>query len=437
MLGGGTFTTQNKVLPGTYINFVSAVRASANLADRGIAALPVALDWGVDDAVFAVTTADLQGESLKIFGYDYTHDKMKGIRDLFKNIHTCYFYKLMNNGIAASNTYCTAKYKGVRGNDLKTVVETNADDSSKKDVSTYLGTLLVDKQSVLPNTDNLADTDFVIWKTNVVIANTAGLALTTGSNGDPLTGAQHQAALDALESYSYNAIGCLSTDDTTKGLYSAFTRRMRDEVGVKFQCVVHQYVTPDYEGAISVENNISGIAGDDPSMVYWVLGAAAGCAVNRSNTNKKYDGEFLPDTNYKQSELEAALEAGKFIFHKVGDTVRVLDDINTFTSFTLEKNEDFASNQVIRVLDQIGNDIGVLFNTRYLGKVPNDESGRVSLWNDIITHHRELQNLRAIQEFAADDVAVAAGKSKNAVVVSDAVQPTAAMAKLYMTVTVE
>ena len=29
MLGGGTFLVQNKVLPGSYINFVSVSRASA------------------------------------------------------------------------------------------------------------------------------------------------------------------------------------------------------------------------------------------------------------------------------------------------------------------------------------------------------------------------------------------------------------------------
>lgn len=437
MLGGGTFLTQNKVLPGTYINFVSAIRASASLADRGIAALPVAFDWGVEDAVFMVTTEDLQKDSLKIFGYDYTADALKGVRDLFKNIHTCYFYKLMNAGVAASNTYCTAKYKGVRGNDLKTVVVVNADDGSKMDVSTYLGTVEVDKQTVLPNTDNLADNDFVVWKTNVVINVTAGLSLTLGSNGDALTGTQHQAALDALEAYSFNTIGCLSTDDTTKGLYAAFTERMRDQVGVKFQCVVHQYTTPDYEGVISVENNLVTGGSDDASLVYWVTGAAAGCAVNSSNTNKKYDGEFTVDTVYKQSELEAAIEAGKFMFHKVGEDIRVLDDINTFTSFTPEKNVDFSSNQVIRVLDQVANDIGVLFNTRYLGKVPNDASGRISLWNDIVKHHQELQRIRAIQEFVADDVQVSAGENKDSVVVADAIIPTCAMTKLYMTVTVE
>ena len=52
--GGGTFLTQNKALPGTYINFVSASRASAVLSDRGVATIPVILDWL--NALFLITT---------------------------------------------------------------------------------------------------------------------------------------------------------------------------------------------------------------------------------------------------------------------------------------------------------------------------------------------------------------------------------------------
>ena len=33
-LGGGTWTAQNKVLPGAYINFISASSASAELSAR-------------------------------------------------------------------------------------------------------------------------------------------------------------------------------------------------------------------------------------------------------------------------------------------------------------------------------------------------------------------------------------------------------------------
>lgn len=45
-LGGGTWLTQNKKLPGTYINFTSKVRASVNMADRGYGAMALELDWG-------------------------------------------------------------------------------------------------------------------------------------------------------------------------------------------------------------------------------------------------------------------------------------------------------------------------------------------------------------------------------------------------------
>lgn len=436
-LGGGTFVTQNKVLPGSYINFINAGRASNTLSDRGIVAMPLELDWGVDDAVFTVNAEEFQDNCLKYFGYAYDHDKMRGLRDLFKNIKTGHFYKLMNTGVAASNTFCTAKYKGVRGNDLITVVEVNVDDGSKMDVSTFLGTTLVDKQTVLPNTDNLEDNDYVTWKTNVVLTETAGLALTLGSNGSAITGTEYQAALDAFEAYSFNVIGCLSTTAGIIDLVVQFAKRLRDEMGVKFQAVVYQTATADHEGIISVENAVTDVGYDASSLIYWTVGAVAGVAVNKSLTNKVYDGEFTVNTNFKQSELEVALEAGKFIFHKVGDTVRVLEDINTFITFTTEKSSDFSSNQTIRILDQIANDIAALFNTKYLGNVPNDADGRISLWNDIVKHHQEMQSIRAIEDFNPEDVSIAAGETKKSVVINDVVTPINAMAQLYMTVVVQ
>ena len=85
-LGGGVFVTQNKVLPGSYINFVSASAASATLSDRGVAAMPITIGWCVDNEVFTVTAEEFQKDSLKIFGYPYTADELKGLRDLFLNI---------------------------------------------------------------------------------------------------------------------------------------------------------------------------------------------------------------------------------------------------------------------------------------------------------------------------------------------------------------
>ncbi len=436
-LGGGTWLTQSKTLPGTYINFVSASRASAALSDRGIATMPLSLDWGVDDAIFTVTSEDFQKDSLKIFGYPYTHDNMKGLRDLFLNIRIGHFFKLNTGGAKAENTYAVALYKGARGNDLKIVIEAGEGstvENPKYDVSTYLGSVMVDSQNGVSAMTGLVANEYVSFKSEATIALTAGTPLVGGTDGT-VEDAAYQTYLDKIEQYSFNAMGCNSTSATVKGLLSNFTKRMRDERGVKFQCVLFKYTTPDHEGIISVENGLVGLP-DDPSAVYWATGAQAGCAINESLTNAAYTGEYAVDTDYTQTQLEDGIRAGKLMFHRVDSEIHILKDINTFTSTTDEKSKDFSSNQVVRVLDQIGNDIGALFNTKYLGKAPNDASGRVSLWGDIVKHHQELQSIRAIENFNGDSVTVSPGESKNAVVVEDYVTPISAMEQLYMKVIV-
>ncbi|VHT34888.1 phage protein [Clostridioides difficile] len=433
-LGGGTFVTQNKILPGAYINFISAKRATSSLSDRGIVAMPLELDWGIDEEAFQVTSDDFEKYSVKYFGYDYTHEKLKGLRDLFKNIRLGYFYKL-NKGVKASCTIATAKYSGIRGNDLKVTVTTNIDDNAKFDVVILLDNKKVDTQIAKVITD-LQDNNYITWKKDATLEASAGLVFTGGTNGEAVTGAEYQAFLDKIESYSFNALGCLATTTEIKSLFVEFTKRMRDKVGAKFQTVLYKKSDADYEGVVSIENKIKDKDLVESSLIYWATGAIAGCDINKSNTNKKYDGEFDVDVNYTQIQLEEALKTGKFIFHKVGDEVHVLEDINTFVSFTDDKNDDFSSNQSVRVLDQIANDIATLFNEKYLGKVPNDKAGRISFWNDVVKHHKELENIRAIEDFKTDDVSVELGNDKKTVIVSDAIKVINAMSKLYMTVSV-
>ena len=97
-LGGGLWTVQNKVLPGTYINFASTAKASATLSDRGYVAMPLMLDWGIDGKVFTVTSADFQKNCLKLFGHNYDDDEMLPLRELFMNAQTLYAYRLNGGG---------------------------------------------------------------------------------------------------------------------------------------------------------------------------------------------------------------------------------------------------------------------------------------------------------------------------------------------------
>lgn len=438
-LGGGTWLVQNKVLPGSYINFSSVAKASATLSDRGYAAAPFVLSWGPENEVFAVTSGEFQKNSKAIFGYSYDHPKMLALREIFLHATTVYCYRL---GLGAKKAACalaTAKYPGVRGNDLSIVIAVNVDDPDAFDVGTYLDGIQVDLQTVT-KAEDLTGNDYVDFKKDLTLEATAGAPLTGGEDVANITGDSHQAFLDKIEAYAFNAMCCPAADPIIVKLYAAYCQRVRDEVGAKFQLVAWQPSTVDYEGVIGVWNTAthSSMDVDEHAVVYWAAGAQAGVAVNKSLTNAKYDGELTLNTDYKQAELTAALKAGKFMFHNVNGDTRILEDINTLLTLSDTKGEVFQSNQTIRVCDQIANDIAVLFNTRYVGVVPNDASGRSALWGDITHYMKQLESIRAVENFDPDTVSCEQGDKKKAVLVTvNGLNIVNAMAQLYMSVIIQ
>lgn len=435
-LGGGIFVAQNKKLPGSYINFVSLAMATSNVSDRGIAAFGLALDWGVDGEVFTVTKADFEKNSLKLFGYEYGHDKMKGLRDLFQNIHTLHCYKLNSaTDGKASNTFATAKYAGVRGNAITTAIIVNADDSKKFDVKTIMDGNVVDVQTVSTYAELIAN-DYCTFDKGAELAANAGVPMTGGTSA-AVTAGNHQTFIDLIETYSFNAVGVVS-DEREEGavkvndLYANFVKRMRDEMGIKFQAVLF-HNEADHEGVVNVENVVTDEGENPASLVYWVTGIVAGTPINESALNVVYNGEFTVDLKYTQAQLENCIDAGKFTLHRVGQEARVLCDVNSLVSTDANKNDLFKENQTIRVIDTIANDIAQLFNTKYLGRIPNNAAGRVSLWTDIVKHHQELARIGAIENFDENAVVVEQGNSKRSVIVQDAITVVNAMAQLYMT----
>ena len=438
-LGGGTWLVQNKILPGSYINFSSIAKASATLSDRGYAAAPFDLSWGPENEVFAVTSGEFQKNSKAIFGYSYDHPKMLALREIFLHATTVYCYRL---GLGAKKAACalaTAKYPGIRGNDLSIVIAVNVDDPDAFDVGTYLDGIQVDLQTVT-KAEDLTGNDYVDFKKDLTLEATAGAPLTGGEDVANITGDSHQAFLDKIEAYAFNAMCCPAADPIIVKLYAAYCQRVRDEVGAKFQLIAWKPSTVDYEGVIGVWNSATHPSMDveEHAVVYWATGAHAGVAVNKSLTNAKYDGELTLNTDYKQAELTAALKAGKFMFHNVNGLTRVLEDINTLLTLSDTKGEVFQSNQTMRVCDQIANDVAVLFNERYLGTVPNDASGRSALWGDITHYIKQLEDIRAVENFDPDTVSCEQGDKKKAVLVTvNGLNIVNAMAQLYMSVIIQ
>lgn len=345
MLGGGVFVTQNKVLPGSYINFVSVAQATSALGERGTVAIALPLNFK-PGKVIELTKVDFVANSKTLLGVEYTNDAVASIRELFCNAQKVYVYDLGENGTVSD-----------------------------------------------------------------VIA--------------------------ALEAYEFNVLCAYTGEADDISAYVTAVKGWRDDLGKKCQLVV--YNTPDinHEGVINVVSVPTNDGAPTYALTAWVAGAEAGCAINKSCTNMAYNGEYDILCDKTQSQLEACIKNGEIAFHLVYGDIRLLEDINSLTETTNDKGEDFKSNQTIRIIDQIANDIAKLFNTKYLGKIPNNESGRVSLWADIVAHHKELEDLQAIEKFDSSLLTVNAGNTKKSVVVSDCVTVINSMAQLYMTVVVQ
>jgi len=440
-MAGGTWITQNKVRPGIYVNFKSVPDTLGNVSDRGVCALPLIMNWGIEATVVEINK---ESDFLNLCGYDlfnsnlYTYatastptNQLFYIREALRNSITVYLYRL-NTGVKASatlgNLVCTAKYTGLRGNDVSVAVQENIDDETDFDVITYLDSIEMDRQ-VVATISALTSNDWVDFSGTLALAVTAGTALTLGTNGT-VSSTNHTNFTTAIEVKDFNTLGYIGDDSDIKALYEVFVSRLRDDEGRKIQAVLFNSASSDYEGIISVKN--------DASIVPWVVGATAGAGVNESLTYTKYSGDIPINPTYTNSQIIAALNAGEFVFTKNGSgDVIVEQDINTFLSFTTDKGKVFRKNRPIRVLDSIAVDAKKIYENFYIGKVDNNADGRNLLKNEIITYMNTLQGLNAIQNFDAQtDIEIVEGMESDAVLMGIYAQPVDAIEKVYVTVNV-
>ena len=102
-------------------------------------------------------------------------------------------------------------------------------------------------------------------------------------------------------------------------------------------------------------------------VTWWLGGAEAGAPYNQSLTYARYPNAVEANPKFTDTEIEEAIQKGKIVFIDTFDTVKVCTDINTLTSFTVDKQSCFAKNRVMRVLNQFCNDVYLLFSLLYFG----------------------------------------------------------------------
>jgi hypothetical protein len=437
-MAGGTWITQNKERPGVYTNVETSGGALGTVGNRGITSLALTLPWGAAKVITPIVAGE---DTFKTLGYDITSPELLLVREAQKRARTVLLYKL-DEGVKATVTIGalvpTAKYGGTRGNDLKVVVQTNIDDSSKFDVKTLLDNAVVDTQ-VVANIAGLKANDWIVWGRTGALTASAGAPLVGGANGT-VTNADHTAYLAALELYEFQTGALTSTDNALKAVYAAFVRRLRESEGKKVQAVLENYPVADFEGVISVKNGVvlsDGTTLTAAQATAWVAGATAGAEMNESLTYSAYDDAVDVAPRYTNTQIEAALKAGEFLFTPSVNRAVVEQDINTFLSYTPKKGKQLHKNRVLRVLDGIANDLKRIFESFYIGKVSNNVDGRALFRKEVVIYLDNLQGISAIQNFDAQtDITVLPGVESDAIYVEANIQPVDSIEKVYMKVQV-
>lgn len=454
-MAGGVFSAQNKVRPGAYVKFQGVPSSNNLIGSRGIVAFAAPVGWGVEDELIKITVNDLYNNSNleKLIGYNIGSNSniIKLIKAALENAHTLLLYRADIDGDKADASLTvgegitltvTAKYAGTVGNAISIKIE---DIGSTFNVSTYLGGTLKDSQSIT-NINQLIANDFVEFAGEGVIASeVVNTLLTGGADGDEFDTSNYgdflnllrEEQFDTLAAYHFGSVAFFSGESV-----KAFIQDMRESRGIKSQAVINNYVSADHEGIISTNNqgvtfaDGNSLSGDE--MVIWVAGATAGADVTASNTYKIIPNAKTITNDVLEANIEALINQGYLIISKRRDGVIVIEkDINTLVTMREDTTVAFKENKVIRLLDAIANRISLDFETNFIGKVNNDDTGRALFKASIISYLTSLQASGAIINFnSTTDVTVDAGEQPDSYYSEIYVQPTYSVDKLYMVVNV-
>ncbi len=441
-MAGGTWTTQNKVLPGVYIRFKSAAALGLTVGERGIVTICEPMSWG---PVAQVTEITPDMDLTPITGYDITAPENLFIRQIFLGTDRTnpptklLLYRPTASGSAQATATigeltATALYPGARGNDITIIVTALTEPESSFQVSTVVDGNVVDQQ-IGANVDDLVANDWVTWSGSGALSASTGQALTSGQDGT-VQSAAYSAYLTAIEPYKFDVMIYDGEDSSVLTALQSFIQRVNEENGQYCQLVAAEVTNPNTQYIINVNSPATlsdGTQLTPQQVTWWAGGASAGALYNQSLTYAQYPGA-VATTMQTNAQFIQQVQAGEFVLFAEDGVVKVMQDINSLTTFTEDAGKVFRKNRVFRLMATIANDIYAQFSASFIGVVNNNAAGQARFKAAIVGYLQEIQANNGIQNFTADDVAVLPGNDIDAIVVTVAVQAVDSVEKIYMTV---
>lgn len=191
----------------------------------------------------------------------------------------------------------------------------------------------------------------------------------------------YTGAYNYLETVKFDYLAHTDLADADKDAAIGYVKTLRDSMGKKVKAVIAHADGADHEAVINFATDDIKVGEKTytaQEYVARIAGLLAGLSITRSATFVTL-GEVDDVTHLTKSELDAAIDAGKFILFHDGVKVKVARGVNSLVTTSEEKGSDFQKIAIVDKMDMISNDINETASDNYIGAVANSYDNKILL----------------------------------------------------------
>lgn len=200
----------------------------------------------------------------------------------------------------------------------------------------------------------------------------------------------YNAALERLKEKKWNYLSIPGIETVEVAAIATWLKEQRDNKKKTFKVILPNHVG-DHEGIINFATGGIKIGETDYTTASYtarIAGILAGLPFSRSSTYYT-----LPEVESitESTDPNADIDAGKLILINDGRHIKIGRGVNSLTTTTASKGEEFKKIKIVEGVDLVRDDIRDTFDGSYVGKVVNTYDNKILFLAAVNAYFRELE----------------------------------------------
>ena len=427
----GTWSEKNKpTLAGIYNRFLTKAKETIIGGTHGVLGMPVKANWGETGKVIEVNSfADL----VEIFGKDSTYSAYKlGRLAFLGQPEKLLLYRVADESAACgtvslqnaeSRDAITLKTKYKSSRNFNITIAANIVDSAAIDIILHEGTIELNRvEQVENNLDKIVDAinlnfeEIVATKASNAtgkLATVTNVKFAGGNDGcSNITVEHYTKAMRELGKYNIDGF---TLDGVADRSIQTALKEWAQELKENGSDVL---VFVGGDGTISEANSASQNFDDSnitnvgtgctyqgtnytaAEVAVYIAALVLGLTIKESLCYRKTIFDDVT-TKLERREMKQALAKGTLVLIKEDDDVIILDDKNTYTSYTETKNDVFGEIRGQRFVNIVNQDT-LVKNKDFIGNITDSEDDKITLICALKKYFETLEKEKVLTDFVVE-----------------------------------